>query len=96
MSISDPCRLEEPNITIHLDQVKVCHRTLGTAWHCVQRAVCLVKLKATNRFGTGKRCRAAVPNLPNAVTFNTVPHVMVAPTLKLFHCYFVTVTLLLL
>jgi hypothetical protein len=27
--------------------------------------------------------------------FNTVPHVVVIPTIKLFHCYFMTVILLL-
>ena len=35
-------------------------------------------------------------NLPNAVILDIVPHVVVTRTIKLYHCYLITVVLLLL
>lgn len=34
--------------------------------------------------------KTAVLKLPDAAAFNAGPHVAVTPTLKLFHCYFLT------
>ena len=40
--------------------------------------------------------RPVILNLPKAITFNTIPYIVVIPTIKFFCCHFLTAILLLL